>query len=765
MGAFAKIGSAVYARAIRLVVLAFFACACAGAVRAGGDLPSPSPQFEVIPAGSLVIPMDNAKQNLDGAPFNLKSYGLVTQLLWTDIPVKWAIRSGKAKDETDFTASASRLYPSAGTAAKVAFAGGPFIVHRNWASDAQAVIASFGGNVAVYRLNADVTVDVRFTLTHKPRIAILNDGSNAAIHKTIAQEAGLVSATQYAEISATTLTSINATSCFTVATEPHFESNATNIHAQAIREFLLSGGNFLAQCVASVSYENNAAFGRYQTTAGIVGNNVTSTSLVYPNADLPYAQFVGALHNDDGSVRDFEPAPESTFQNSGHVLVSNTAPAGVHIATASKLTAGTGSIAHYLGGHNYGAGGPSGDTGTTLAEINGRRMYLNAVLTPAVRPPPCLLNFVPTLRIAGHVLEDVDGDGALGDAVAAAGVGVRLYADGDNDGVVGGADAFVAATTTDATGLFALQADATTNGYRYLVTVNSKTVSPSAGFNSGWNQSDVWAEQTYGDNPATPALDLGPRLGGRDPSVPDQVSSLSTSAAANVYEHVGRVDLSDGGSPEVDFAFSFRVIAHALDGPDADTSANRTRQGSLRQLVQNANAIVGPARAAIPAATYTLTVAGAGEDRSATGDLDVTDDLTLDGSGRGSTILDGNALDRVIDVPVPSRFNASDLTIRNGRSDRGAGLSAAAGTTSLSRITVSGCHATGRGGGLHTQGASFVLSDVVVTRNRADTFGGGVSNQTGTATLTDVTISGNVAADSGGGYAHQSAAEIGRAHV
>jgi uncharacterized repeat protein (TIGR01451 family) len=756
MDVFARISAAIHVRAIRFVVLFTLACASAGVVRADGDLPSPSPHLEVIPAGSLVIPMDNARQNLGGAPFNLKSYGLVTQLLWNNIPVKWAIRAGKAKDTADFTASASRVWPSSGAVGTVAFAGGPFIVPRDWVAEAQAVITSFGGNVAVYKLTADVTVDVRFTLTHKPKLAVLNDGANAPIQTAIAQEAGLVSATQYQVISATSLTTINANSCFTVATEPHFDSPAAGPQAQAIREFLLSGANFLAQCVASVSYENNAAFGHFQTTAGIVANNVTSSSLLYPNADLPFAQFVGALYDASGSVQDYELAPASALQNSAHALVSNTAPTGVNIATASKLTAGAGSVAYYLGGHNYLGGGSDGALGTTLAEINGRRMYLNAILTPAVRPPPCQLNFVPKLRIAGHVLEDVDGDGALGDAVRAAGVGVRLYADGDDDGDVGTADTFVAATTTDATGLFAFQPDASVNGYRYLVTVDSKTVPPSAGFNTGWTQSDVWAEQTYGDNPATSALDLGPRRGGRDPSVPDRVDSSNTSPSANVYEHVARVDLSGGAVGDVEFAFSFRVIANTIDGPDVDTSANRTRQGSLRQLVQNADAIAGAARATIPAGTYVLTLEGIGEDLSRTGDLDVTDDLTLDGVGRASTILDGNGLDRVIDVPATSIVNLSGLTIRNGLSDKGAGLAVAAGTTTLTRITVSGCHATGRGGGLHTQGATLILSDVVVTGNRSDTFGGGMANQSGAATLTDVTISGNTAADSGGGYAHQS---------
>src|SRR5512135_2911791 len=52
----------------------------------------------------------------------------------------------------------------------------------------------------------------------------------------------------------------------------------------------------------------------------------------------------------------------------------------------------------------------------------------------------------------------------------------------------------------------------------------------------------------------------------------------------------------------------------------------------------------------LPAGTYTLSIAGTGEDAGLTGALDITSDLTLDGAGRASTTIDGAGLDRVIDV-------------------------------------------------------------------------------------------------------------------
>jgi hypothetical protein len=217
--------------------------------------------------------MDNDKQNLAGL-FNLKAYGLVNDLLWNGIPVRWAIRAGKAKDGIDFTAQAQRIFPTATAPVSLDFRGGPFIVHRDWAGFAKLRIANFGGSVAVYELTAATTIDIRHKLLQRRKIGVLNDGNNVAIHRAVLDAAGFVSGTQYVEIPAATLTTVNATSCFTGVSEPHWDSSAIDTQAQAVRTFLVSGGNFLAQCVATLTYENNVAFGRFQTTAGLIENNI-----------------------------------------------------------------------------------------------------------------------------------------------------------------------------------------------------------------------------------------------------------------------------------------------------------------------------------------------------------------------------------------------------------------------------------------------------------------------------------------------------------
>src|SRR5207247_1237675 len=66
---------------------------------------------------------------------------------------------------------------------------------------------------------------------------------------------------------------------------------------------------------------------------------------------------------------------------------------------------------------------------------------------------------------------------------------------------------------------------------------------------------------------------------------------------------------------------------------------------SLRAAVMEANALPGNHTISVPTGTYRLTIAGADEDGAAAGDLDITNDLRIQGAGSASTIIDGGALD------------------------------------------------------------------------------------------------------------------------
>ena len=91
---------------------------------------------------------------------------------------------------------------------------------------------------------------------------------------------------------------------------------------------------------------------------------------------------------------------------------------------------------------------------------------------------------------------------------------------------------------------------------------------------------------------------------------------------------------------------------------------------SLRAAIDEANALPGADSIQLLSGVYTLTIAGTGEDAGATGDLDITDDVTIEGTDADATRIDGGALDRVFDVFGGSattrevRFEA--LTVQNG---------------------------------------------------------------------------------------------------
>lgn len=167
--------------------------------------------------GALVIAMDNTLQSNSSGYFNTNSYGLVVSLLHADIPVKWAISSTKEKDGIDFSASAKKVAPSLENTINYDFKSGPIIVYPGYEDQALSVINTYNNNlsssnkVKVYRLTSTTSIEIRHTLFHKPKVAILNNGSNQDIHEDVFDDAGLESGTHY--ITNLNASDIDGTSC------------------------------------------------------------------------------------------------------------------------------------------------------------------------------------------------------------------------------------------------------------------------------------------------------------------------------------------------------------------------------------------------------------------------------------------------------------------------------------------------------------------------------------------------------------------------
>ena len=224
---------------------------------------------------------------------------------------------------------------------------------------------------------------------------------------------------------------------------------------------------------------------------------------------------------------------------------------------------------------------------------------------------------------------------------------------------------------------------------------------------------------------------------------------------------------------------SLTLVAHAAAAPKTydvdrfDDDASQTactaapNDCTLRGAIIAANSNVGDDTINLPAGTYTLSIAGTAEDAAATGDLDITDDLTITGAGRATTIVDGGQKDRVFQIlPGAGSITVTiqNLTVQNGNSSD-AGLDSGGGgirnganqattgeTVHLVNVLVTNntAAATVFGGGISNDGV-MTIDDSVISNNTAGNHGGGiVQGDGGSLTITNTTISGNHAINPGG---------------
>jgi len=95
---------------------------------------------------------------------------------------------------------------------------------------------------------------------------------------------------------------------------------------------------------------------------------------------------------------------------------------------------------------------------------------------------------------------------------------------------------------------------------------------------------------------------------------------------------------------------------------ESDTTGGDCAAGSGADLID------------LPMGTYNLSITGTGEDAAFTGDLDITDDLTITGAGQAITNIDGGGIDRVFDVKLGNTLEISGVTVQNGNASFGAGF-------------------------------------------------------------------------------------------
>lgn len=171
---------------------------------------------------------------------------------------------------------------------------------------------------------------------------------------------------------------------------------------------------------------------------------------------------------------------------------------------------------------------------------------------------------------------------------------------------------------------------------------------------------------------------------------------------------------------------------------------------SLRDAIVAANANGGPDIINLSdGMTYNLSIGGS-DDASAMGDLDITDDVTINGGSLGTTTIDAGDIDNVLSV-LSGTATVSAVILQNGTAAYGGGVYVAMGATlNLTNATVQENTAFGFAGGINNTG-TLNLTNSTVWMNSTANQTGGILNNFGTMTLTNTTVSGNMSGFGPGG--------------
>lgn len=220
-------------------------------------------------------------------------------------------------------------------------------------------------------------------------------------------------------------------------------------------------------------------------------------------------------------------------------------------------------------------------------------------------------------------------------------------------------------------------------------------------------------------------------------------------------------------------AMTFTVddTADAVDAAPGDgLCATAGGTCTLRAAVQEANAWPGADVIRLqPGKTYTLTLHGANENKAATGDLDILDDVTINGAGASNdpnspnfanaTIIDGDGADRVLDILNPAAsVIVSGVIVKhgqlNGSNVTGAGINNAGNLTINDSLITSNdfgqLQGGGGGGGIAISQGTLTINHSNISGNRASGFAG-INVSQGKVDITDSSIIGNQSQGSGGG--------------
>ena len=210
--------------------------------------------------------------------------------------------------------------------------------------------------------------------------------------------------------------------------------------------------------------------------------------------------------------------------------------------------------------------------------------------------------------------------------------------------------------------------------------------------------------------------------------------------------------------------FTVNITTDSVDDyPGDGVCIDANGKCSLRAAIQESNALAGPDtinlatnvyQLSIDGNIFALTEDGIDAELDAIGDLDISDDLTINGAGASATIIDAGGIDRIFHIISGASAKITGVMLRNGRTFySGGGVWATKGTN----LNISDCIIANNetiyiagGGGLSSQG-NLTIRNCIIKNNSAYS-SGGLEIINGTVVIEKSVIHGNLAkTDSGGG--------------
>jgi len=216
-------------------------------------------------------------------------------------------------------------------------------------------------------------------------------------------------------------------------------------------------------------------------------------------------------------------------------------------------------------------------------------------------------------------------------------------------------------------------------------------------------------------------------------------------AAATIYVTTFTDNLVDNGDCS---------LREAIQAANTHLAVDACRAGSGADTIQ------------LSAGTYTLTIPIlTGGNDNATGDLNLTGDLTIIGVDGNTVWIDGGQVDRIFHIQPAANVRLRGFELIHGASAAdGGGIYNDHGKLTLEGVNLAHNTASGNGGGIYNDHGVLIISGGI-RDNTAGGNGGGIDNNGGTLTLNGAQFNNNIADGSGGAISNNAAMTLDRVWI